>query len=711
MSSGDSYNRHTALAIEHRLSIGRITGVNLSKNHGSLSEIQRVRDSLSPSFQPTIFPSSNKISNVSIKATLHPPSNEVEHFEDITDSLSDDQSENRYSEHSEDNKEGEKREDVMDTGPSGECEDSESQISMDELAQCKYPSCDTCCPAVLTVPWWNIRVLLTYLYVILMIYAGPFLMYWFEFNLTSIAIPYWISVSSILLTNLMIMLEMLLAWYLKLFRSSYLSRPIPDGKHYPKRVMCIIAAYLPNEIHTLIGPIRAMIGMNIPDGVKLTVMVAHNRGSQSDLNKLIRLIRQLRNELKDNVELRHLNVTQSGSKAENINAALEYAQVSGLNPEVIGIFDADHHPHPDNMERALKTLLIEDADVVQGRNCVGRGYRFIAIEFDIMYCVYHPGGAMLRGFGIFGGSNGYWRAEVLNRIGMDKNMLTEDVDSAMRALRRQHKVIYNRYMVSVEEAPPTFMDLIKQRLRWTQGWSEVMLRHAIPLMFGKGFGCGCCHYPERYQHHTSGRKIVDWFGGLRRRIAIFFFLLWREIYYYLAAQALPAGVVGLIKCTGDGCVEEGLIVLTVVLFIFPVLNSVIAYFITGEHRHPDLSIQFYLLYALLSMPYELLKFHLSILGHARNMLGLTKWRVTKRSIKEPVPDDEITGTRHREITMDLEVDIGTDWHGEMAARDGSLHLPSSGVRFSKFGAIASDPSTMMADRIEKDLQALQDTES
>lgn len=646
--SVDTVNRHDELVIEHDIpSIGPLRGVDLSRSHGTLAEILTARNRLS---------SPSKPKDVDIKDT-NVPNNEIvemrdEQFEDITDILSDSSRNNSSTDN-----------------PSSDIMHSESDRSItinDEHNigfRCRYANCDTCCPTVLTVPWWNMRVALSVLYVILMVYAGPFLMYWYGFSLESIAVPYWISVGSILLTNIMIIFEMILAIYLNIFHSSYLSRPLPDGQTYPKHVMCIIAAYLPNEIHTIIGPIRSMVGMNVPDGVKLTVMVAHNKGSQSDLNKLIRIMRQLRKELNDRVELLHLNVTQSGSKAENINAAMDYAAVHNLKPDVVGLFDADHRPHADNMERALRTLLIEKADIVQGRNCVGQGYRFIAIEFDIMYCVYHPGGAMLRGFGIFGGSNGYWRAEVLKRIRMDKHMLTEDVDSAMRSLRAQHKIVYNRYMVSMEEAPPTFMDLVKQRLRWTQGWSEVTLRHAIPLILGTGFGCGCCYYPDKYKHHTRGRKVLDWFGSLRRRVSILFFLLWREIYYYLAAQALPAGVVGLIKCSGDGCVEEGLIVLTVILFIFPIINSVIAYFIPGKHRHPDLSIGFYLMYALLSMPYELLKFHLSILGHARNMLGLTKWRVTKRSVKEPVPDDEITGVRHTEITNDLEVDVGSDWHG------------------------------------------------
>jgi hypothetical protein len=138
--------------------------------------------------------------------------------------------------------------------------------------------------------------------------------------------------------------------------------------------------------------------------------------------------------------------------------------------------------------------------------------------------------------------------------------------------------------------------------------------------------------------------------------------VWREFYYYLATQALPAGIAALIKCTGDKCVEEGLVAMTVILFIFPAVNALVAYFITGQHRHESLAIKNYILYAIFSMPYELFKFHLSIFGHARSMVGLTKWRVTKRSVTRHIKPDEITGTRNAEITSGLEVDVAHNWN-------------------------------------------------
>ena len=41
---------------------------------------------------------------------------------------------------------------------------------------------------------------------------------------------------------------------------------------------------------------------------------------------------------------------------------------------------------------------------------------------------------MRDGFGVFGGSNGFWKTPLLQRIGMNGGMLTEDIDSSMRVL-------------------------------------------------------------------------------------------------------------------------------------------------------------------------------------------------------------------------------------------------------------------------------------
>ena len=124
-------------------------------------------------------------------------------------------------------------------------------------------------------------------------------------------------------------------------------------------------------------------------------------------------------------------VAGSTSKAENVNAALAVA-----TGEIIAVFDADHHPEPGGFERAWPTLAA-GADVVQGRCAVRLGDRLpsaiVAAEIRADVRSQPPGsGPGSDGFGIFGGSNAFWRAAALRRHRLDPTMLTEDIDVSMR---------------------------------------------------------------------------------------------------------------------------------------------------------------------------------------------------------------------------------------------------------------------------------------
>jgi cellulose synthase/poly-beta-1,6-N-acetylglucosamine synthase-like glycosyltransferase len=164
-----------------------------------------------------------------------------------------------------------------------------------------------------------------------------------------------------------------------------------------------------------------------------------------------------------------LRVHGSVSKAQNVNVAL--AQVRG---EFVAIFDADHHPAPGAFKRAWRWLANGDADVVQGHCVVRNGddgtlQRLVAAEFEAMYAVSHPGRARLHGFGIFGGSNGYWRTPVLRLTRLRSFMLTEDIDSSMRILAAGGKIVSDPGLLSMELAPGSWSALWNQRLRWAAG--------------------------------------------------------------------------------------------------------------------------------------------------------------------------------------------------------------------------------------------------
>ncbi len=166
----------------------------------------------------------------------------------------------------------------------------------------------------------------------------------------------------------------------------------------------------------------------------LQVILAYN--TPKDMPEIEERLREI---ARDNPRFVPMRVTASTSKAQNVNAALPY--VTG---EMTAVFDADHQPDPESFRRGWRWIS-HGADVVQGHCFIRNGEaswvaKMVAIEFEQIYAVSHPGRAKLHGFGIFGGSNGYWRTGLLRELRMHGFMLTEDIDSSMRAVVRGRRI-------------------------------------------------------------------------------------------------------------------------------------------------------------------------------------------------------------------------------------------------------------------------------
>ena len=266
----------------------------------------------------------------------------------------------------------------------------------------------------------------------------------------------------------------------------------------------IIAAYLPNEAATVVETVESFLRVDYPD---LQVVLAYNTPRPMPVEAVLADIAAR------DPRFLPLKVEGSTSKAQNVNAAL--ARVRG---EFVGVFDADHQPAPDSFSRAWRWLS-NGYDVVQGHSVVRNGdaswvARTVAVEFESIYAVSHPGRARLHGFGVFGGSNGYWRTDRLRAIRMHGFMLTEDIDSSLRLVESGGRIANDPALISRELAPTTVGQLWNQRMRWAQGWFQVSLKH-LPRAW-------------RSPHLT-----------LRQKAGFTFLLGWREVYPWLALQILP----------------------------------------------------------------------------------------------------------------------------------------------------------------------------
>jgi hypothetical protein len=289
------------------------------------------------------------------------------------------------------------------------------------------------------------------------------------------------------------------------------TRPVP-------RASFIVAAYLPNEQGILFETLEHILTTVRRPDAGFELVLAYNSPVVLPIEEELRALAER------HPELRLLRVEGSESKAENLNAAIDV--VTG---EIVGILDADHHPPADCFERAWRWLE-SSYDVVQGRNIIrNRGEnlltRMIGVEFECMYGVSHPARSIFVDTAIFGGSNGYWRAEALRRIRFDPHFMTEDIDASSRALLEGYRIVADRSIVSTELAPHDFRSLWFQRKRWAQGWLEVTLR-----------------YQREFWRST---RLTVW-----QKAYWTYLLLYRELYPPITLQIIPI-ILSLLLLNGE----------------------------------------------------------------------------------------------------------------------------------------------------------------
>ena len=286
--------------------------------------------------------------------------------------------------------------------------------------------------------------------------------------------------------------------------------PTPDDKLLVLDL--IIVAYLPNEKDIIMDRTLYLLEKIIYPKDKIRINVVYNTPRPIEP-----LETELWNLAAKHSNLRVIKVPGSTSKADNLN----YFFTLNTGADVIAIYDCDHYPHPYGPRWAIERMISnKKIDIVQGRCIVFNSDEtwmaaMIAVEFDKIYAVSHPGRAAMWGFGLFTGSNGYWRAELLRGHKMNGDMLTEDIDSALRAVAENRKTVHDSNVVSYELAPVTWQAFWKQRMRWTQGWTQASIKHIFM---------------------TWNKPIKGGQRGFVMRFGLFSLLFVREISYYLVTQ-------------------------------------------------------------------------------------------------------------------------------------------------------------------------------
>jgi len=375
------------------------------------------------------------------------------------------------------------------------------------------------------------------------------------------------------------------------------------------KATAIIAAYLPNEAATIVETVEAFLALDYPAG--LQIILAYNTPSPLPVERTLAALAA------HDPRLLVLPVEGSTSKAQNVNTALD--EVTG---QVVGLFDADHHPEQGCFQRAWRWLS-HDYGVVQGHCMIRNGgtswvSRLVAVEFESMYAVSHPGRAELHGHGIFGGSNGYWRADLLRAVRMRGSMLTEDIDASLRVTLRGEMIASDPGLLSRELAPTRLGGLAGQRLRWAQGWTQVSLEYLGTSL----------------RSHRLTR---------RQKAGLLFMLGWREVYPWVSLQIIPLLAYALTH--RSEVPVSWTLPLLVLSSLFALsggpIQTILAYRLAAPHIREHRS--WFVAYPFLAAVfYEEFKNTITRVAHLKQMMGERRWKVTARN-DEPVAARDAQG--------------------------------------------------------------------
>jgi len=289
-------------------------------------------------------------------------------------------------------------------------------------------------------PWIKLPWYLELIYSPILIISILWIIYWFIVPVNYLIIPYCISLGSIWFTNIIILIEYILA-IINTFKKDKLKLNNKGKKvesEEDNKITIVIPVYLPNELEIIEETIKYILNLEDLKYNNVDLIVILNGGKKNNT-----WVKEEYNEILKRLEKLNIvffYVEKSRSKAENMNYAIDI-----IHTKYIYILDADHRPKECAITRALGIMYNNpEINCIQGMCMIDINRknkflyrllaRIISVEFAELYGVNHYGGQVLHGYGIFGGSNAIWKTETLKELYFSSKMLTEDIDISYRCL-------------------------------------------------------------------------------------------------------------------------------------------------------------------------------------------------------------------------------------------------------------------------------------
>jgi len=234
---------------------------------------------------------------------------------------------------------------------------------------------------------------------------------------------------------------------------------------YSPNVSVLVACH--NEALVAESLVRGLAALHYPRA-RLEVILVDDNSSDGTGDLLERLT----------AGERHMRVLRRGQVGGGKSGALNDAAAVARG-EIIVIFDADHIPRRNVIERLVRHFQDPRVSAVQGR-CIVRNSiqsrlaRSIAIDYFSGYLVNEYGRQALFELPAYGGANCAVRASTLDTLGgWNTESVTEDTDLTLRVLMLGQRVRYDITAVDTEEGATTLGRFVTQRYRWARGHQQV----------------------------------------------------------------------------------------------------------------------------------------------------------------------------------------------------------------------------------------------
>jgi cellulose synthase (UDP-forming) len=208
--------------------------------------------------------------------------------------------------------------------------------------------------------------------------------------------------------------------------------------------------------------------------------------------------------------------TNVNAKAGNLNNALAHS-----GADFVAVFDADHAPAKDFLERTLgffsdpRVAFVQtpqdffNLDSYQHRKVLSRT---IWTEQSLFFRVIQQGKDFWNA-SFFCGSCGVVRRSALDAIGgFATGTVTEDLHTSLRLHKRGYRSIYHGEPLAFGLAPEHAVPYLRQRVRWGQGAMQVWRQERLLTTRGLSLAQRLCYLASAITYFEGWQKVVFYFA-------------------------------------------------------------------------------------------------------------------------------------------------------------------------------------------------------